>query len=903
MSARTTAPVVTLDLRGDHAALDGADGLHRAVRAALAGAPAQEAERFLLVDTATGLARHQRTYEQVLAYGPGHALCVAVGAPPAEAGDGVTVPPAPTPWALDRPSPLRPPAVGVLWILDPHCGMAAGPTADADEGALRPLLEILAAPAVFDAVLHAVSRLPDGVAVPALRVLEHDLSHTARARVWRQALTDLVGQDDPGGRIAVTDPEAGGVPAELAPLVGAGMPRSVERAEWRRAGGEADERSRACDLALAEAEEAYERQRGAGGLVRGAAGDVDLAESLDAAAAELAAYRETVAETLRDGDGVGLPPEQRRRLHEHGIDLPRVPEAARDRIGPGLRGYAQGLLARRLPLRSTAARLSALSDLATPTGSAARLGRLDELCPPDLPRLLAGPRPFEVRGAAYGELAGGCAVAAAAGLWPGPGWALGPLAALAAAALTTLALARRPGRTGDGHLDGGGQSGALAQLCAGLLGAGAGIALGQALAVPAWLGLSTLLVALIVLPLLAVRRWTEALDTWWAAGGGPEGRDVLHSLDGLLADAVVHDWLLADARLYCADGARAVAGMIRRAAAAAEGRDPVPAAARDGGTAAGAWGGRHGAGGEGPPSDDLLEDDWFGPPSYERHSATPASYDSFDTDPRYDGATAQGWDDWDEWDREPEPDGGSDTGSAAWQDPLADPVPPPRQPADSGPAEAPAPASAVSAPPPDDVPVPWLEREVGDGGSELVATLVGDLADGIAELLDPYWGAIERDPGAATALPVDREVRALIDDETARLARDGVAAAPAFARDPASRPDPAVLLGLAPDRVTRILQAHGDGTGTVPLCAAEHRRLLSRDRHAGRGVRFAPDVARHGEDPLSADGRGADDMVWTPAGRYAGVFRLLPLRTGSVRTVRLRGGDTTGPELPANANE
>ncbi|MEV5596702.1 hypothetical protein [Streptomyces sp. NPDC052496] len=894
MSARIAAPVVTLDLRGGHAGLDGADGLHRAVRTALGGAPAQEAERFLLVDTATGLARHQRVYEQVLAYGTGRALCVAVGAPPAEPGDGIAVPPAPTPWALDRPSPLRPPAVGVLWILDPHCGTVAAPAPDEDEGALRPLLDILATPAVFDAVLHAVSEIPDGVAVPALRVLEHDLSPTARDRVRRQALAGLVGQDDPGGRVSVTDPEAGGVPAVLAPLVGAGTARPVESEDWRRPGGEADERHRACETALLDAEDAYERQRGAGGLLRGAEG-LDLAESLEAAAAELAAYRETVAETLRDGDGVGLPPEQRRRLHERGIDLPRVPEADRERIGPGLRGYTQQLLTQRLPLRSTAARLGAVADLATPAGSAARLGRLDEVCPPGLPRQLAGPRPFEVRGAAVTELAGGFAVAAAAGLWPGPGWALGPLTASAAAGLTALALARRPGRTGDGRLDGGGRSGALAQWCAGLLGAGAGIALGHALAVPAWLGLSTLLLALIVLPLLAVRRWTEALDTWWAAGGGAGGRDALRALDGLLTDAVNHDWLLADARLYCADGARAVAGMIRRAAAAAEGREPVPVTAgRDGGTAAGARD-------AGPPAAGLPDDDWFGP-SYGQDAAPRAAYDSFESaDPRYDDATAQSWDDWDDWDGEPEPDGGPATGrDTPWRDPLADTMPPPRPPGDDTPAATPA------APPPDDVSVPWLEREAGDGGPELVATLVGDLADGIADLLDPYWGAIERDPGAATALPLDREVRALIDDETARLARDGVAAAPAFARDPAARPDPAVLLGLAPDRVTRILREHGDGTGTVPLCAAEHRRLLSRDRHAGRGVRFAPDVARRGEDPLSDDGPGpgAEDMVWTPAGRYAGVFRLLPLRTGSVRTVRLRGGSgTTGPELPANANE
>ncbi|CAM5352646.1 putative protein OS=Streptomyces rimosus subsp. rimosus (strain ATCC / DSM 40260/ JCM 4667 / NRRL 2234) OX=1265868 GN=SRIM_031610 PE=4 SV=1 [Streptomyces rimosus subsp. rimosus] len=274
-------------------------------------------------------------------------------------------------------------------------------------------------------------------------------------------------------------------------------------------------------------------------------------------------------------------------------------------------------------------------------------------------------------------------------------------------------------------------------MCAGLAGAAIGITLGHALAVPAWLGLSMLLVALIALPLLAVRRWTGALDSWWAAGGGPEGRDVLHSLDGLLADAVVHDWLLADARLYCADGARAVAGMIRRAAAAAEGREPVPTAGHDGGGRAGAQ----------APSDGLLDDDWFGP-SYDRRAAPQPSYDSFETPgPRYDD-TAQSWDDWDNWDRGPEP-GGRDGAGAADADTRTAPPGRTRSPTPTRrpgrPRTAPRPHRPPS--PPDDVPVPWLEREAGDGGPELVATLVGDLADGIAGILDPYWGAIERDPG------------------------------------------------------------------------------------------------------------------------------------------------------------
>jgi len=79
----------------------------------------------------------------------------------------------------------------------------------------------------------------------------------------------------------------------------------------------------------------------------------------------------------------------------------------------------------------------------------------------------------------------------------------------------------------------------------------------------------------------------------------------------------------------------------------------------------------------------------------------------------------------------------------------------------------------------------------------------------------------------------------------------------------------------------------------VPLCGAEHRRMLSKDPVAVRQVRFVPEAMRRGAeaDETQDSWRGAaEDVVWTAAGRHAGVLRLVPLRAETVRTVRSEEG-------------
>ncbi|NKY16128.1 hypothetical protein HGA06_18920, partial [Streptomyces somaliensis DSM 40738] len=191
---------------------------------------------------------------------------------------------------------------------------------------------------------------------------------------------------------------------------------------------------------------------------------------------------------------------------------------------------------------------------------------------------------------------------------------------------------------------------------------------------------------------------------------------------------------------------------------------------------------------------------------------------------------------------------------------------------------------------------PWLERERGDGGPDLVDTLVADLASGTRRVLAPCWARIERDPARAGRIPLDAPMRDLLDEVRGRLLRDAATSPPPHDPHPGRRPDATRMTGVAPDRVAGLLAPDGDTEPTVPLCGPQHRRLLSADPLAVRRVRFAPEAFRRGtaepdgrtrpDGPHPAPPAYAEDVVWTPAGRHAGVLGLVPLRGDAVRTVR-----------------
>ncbi|MFI5805937.1 hypothetical protein [Streptomyces sp. NPDC051561] len=853
----------------------------RAVREALTAvrSSADARRRFLVVDHAARLDRNQLLYERLFTHGSARIVCLAIG--PADEGSApddaaaLLGPARP----LARPLSLRPPDAGVLWVLDPLAGEEAPASTltpnGADDGdVLRPLLEVLAEPRVFDAVLRSLGQVMDGVAVPGVRILEHDLTEAARSRTWRQALDTLAGQDVPApapvtaaspaahsgyaGETAAGPPES--VPPELAPLLGGGVPKSIRDRAWLVHGGDAEQRHRRCQSALRDAEGAYERARPASGLFASSRQQADIPSVLAELSGALTGYREAIAGALTDGDGLRLLPEQRSRLSRRGIELPEITEVSRESVAPGLRGFTEQLLGRGLPLRSVAARLGALSDLSAPVGSAARLTQLDRTCPPGYATDLSTPALFVVGGERPGatDLALAFVLAFAAGLWPRLGWLIGPLAGALMAVPALLMLLRRPNRSPGGRVDGGGDTGWLGRLLWGVVGGVVGGLVGQLASVPPWWGACALVLALALSALLSVRDWTAAVDAWWVEMRVGEAADRVDGVDRLLAETAVHDWLFADARYHCSDGARSIAVLLRRVAHQVESYEAPRRAVPSRRTGAGP---EEGVGYE------------YETAGHEEPGMTPEP----ETNP-----STQVWS-WDSWsdavDSEP-------TGSTL-DDLFAAPGPAP------APGQDPASYRTSQLPPEnwdmgEEMRPPWLERETGDGGTALVPTLVTDLTHGITLLLATCWATVERDPDAASRLPVEPKVGELLDQEYEALRRDAAAAPPPFAPAPEQRPGVAQLLGVAIDRTAEMLDSEGFADRALRLCAAEHRRMLSKDPEAGRRVTFAPEAARRGAEPADPDGwhGSTDDVVWTPGGRHAGVIDLVPLRSGGVRTVR-----------------
>ncbi len=486
---RPPSHAVSLDLRRTPPGGD-------AVRAALdTPQPGGDERRFVVVDDADRLVAHQFLYEQLYSYGPARIVCLAVGSPE----DRV----------LRRPLTLRPPAAGVLWLLDP---LTAG-----DPDGLRPLVELLAQPEVFDAALRALGDIVHGVAVPSVRVVEHDLTDEARTRAWKQALDALAGQEAPGAG------PGDAAPSELAVLLDDSLPDAVHGHTWLDPARPAAARRRACDEALEDARAGHRRVRGPAGLLAGATRTADLPGRLDDLGRALESYRDTVAGAFTDADGVRLTPEQRARLLERGIVLPDLPAASRARVVPALRDLTE-----RLPRP------------APPAAVGGRPARLP--CPTAPPRRAARPAsPGWTRSATRrtcatwrGRPASTPAAAARPppsprearhsrpGCGPAPAGTSAPAVGLAAGALGALMRWRRPNRSPDGGRDGGATTRWPPGWPGGLAGGAAGAAAGALLGPPAWAGAPLVLLALVA----AVVPRRTGLD---AVGGrvvAPHGRRV-----------------------------------------------------------------------------------------------------------------------------------------------------------------------------------------------------------------------------------------------------------------------------------------------------------------------------------------------------------------------------------------
>jgi outer membrane biosynthesis protein TonB len=867
--------------------------------------------RFLVVDTPAGLTANAGTYELVMGYptlGAVHVLCLAVGDLPEDIAPTGSAPTRER--RLRVASVLRTSTTGVLWAADPPALGLSGAAGDgaAAEGALAVLVDLLRTPEVFDEVLAALLRCPAAAAAPAVHVLEHDLAPAVRDRAWREALERFAGRAD----TATATPPPRDLPGPLAELTRTtGEPSA---APLRRPGGAADTVHGTCVRALAEAEAARDELAGPGGLLTGRRAARALPRALAEAARALGHYRDLVVTALRESGTPGIPPgEAALRLADAGIDPPPDDRARRRGGDPGdtLQQYAAQLLTSGLALRTVAGRLAALSQQVAPLPAGGRVAELERSCPDEVLRRTSTGHRLTLATARAGALAPVAGAALLGALWPWPGTLLVllPLALLLCAGL--LATAANPGRAAGGRTE----QAAGAQTAAAVAGTAVGAAVGWALDVPAWAGLAGVVLAVPAVLALTALRWRRAVDEWWDATGAAELRRALAVLDAGLAEAVHQQWWAAEERTRCADGARLLAGVLRGAAAGMEpgGTRPAPEPY---------W-----------PPDDADPDDpgWTPEPgaytepepagAYPQWDDDSADTDAWDTDPDGTGPDAT-WD----WPQTPQPPHAptAQTPTAArtpqpQQQPQ--PQPEPQEPELQKPEPQhphPQQPTGVEAVPPDPAPAgpgpatapAWLDRDTGDGGPDLLATLTADLADATAEALRRHWGAADRSTGGdGPAATLETAVRRAIEAVHHHLERNGVVPAPPSARRERHRGDPMSLLGIGVHRVREALDPEASGVRLLPLCTAGQLALLSRDPTAAQLIRIAPDAVRSALDgPLAGgyDG-GYDDgypesgrAVWTASGRFAGAMRLTSLRSGVVETVRTRAWADTppGPDAP-----
>lgn len=850
--------IIHLDLRSGAAALDTAPALRAKVARQLgrAGLPEPDHPLFLVVDTPAGLTDHQRQYELLTAYravGEVRILVLLVGSAPGSYADEDE--PFQPDRRLVRPAVLRGSGTALLWAGDLRSARTAleQPAPD-DPAALAVLVDVLSIPDVYLRVLDDIGSLPEAVAAPGVRLLEQDLPPQVRDRAWRDALTRFAGED---AEHAPDLPVAAWSGADLPePLRGLVAGRGGHDQRHREPGGAADGAYRACAEALGDAEDALAGLRAFPGLLSPAR-RLDFEADLDRARQALGDYRDLVDTALHSG-GSGAAPsaaEAAARLAALGL---RVPSAGGvgERIGEGLREFAGKLLGQGLALRTVAQRFTALAGRVEPVPGSALRPRLAEFPHPRTSSGGGAPMVDAVArqsGAAgdppRGSLAGPLAAAGAgllSALWQGPLMALAILVPLVFFGVALLGASRlrgegRPDRWPVGHR------------IAAPAGAVVGVVVAYATEPPTWLGTIALLVGLGVAVETARRLWRATADHWAGGHGAAALRRALDGLDGLLAKAVNEHWA-AEERLYCADAARSVAGMLRATAAAADAEAaPENEAQRPAATDAF---GTEAFGTEASGTEPDAEDDWLSSTSALESDDFPAA-----------------------------DDGGGDWASAyAWQDESAEDEPTEDK------------VSARSAGPwegPDAGTPRWLDRESGEGGPKLVATLADDLADAAMAAMAPYWGAIER--GQAGTLAVQRteeRVRELLSTARRHLQLNGVLAPPPFAAGHRTRTTSANLLGTDPHRLAELVGAEAERRAVVQLSSPEQGALLSRDPAAVVWLRFAPEAVRgEVESAWRTSGTGQpEEALWTSSGRYAGLIRLTPLRMGVLDTVRPHQG-------------
>ncbi|MDF9817077.1 hypothetical protein [Streptomyces sp. SPB162] len=612
--------------------------------------------------------------------------------------------------------------------------------------------------------------------------------------------------------------------------------------------------------------------------------------------------------------------------------------AAGDPVEEGLGRFVLRLLGGGLALRAITGRLTWLSEEMTPAVGVDLLAEFDGRSAVDVPNRLSLRHSFRLAPVRPAPLLCVALVLALACLGDGPRILLALLPAALLAAGCARAAAARPNRSARGSVE----LAPPAQSAAALLGAAAGYAIGHTVRPPSWAALAALALSVVLGALLTVVRWTRAVDDWWLRTRVGELRGGLADVDAALAEAVRRHWWAIDDRVRCADAARVLAGAFRGVPAdphTAGSPSPSPPASDS-------WDTDVPPSAPSPPSpgstgaDDWLSaEDWSDEP--EANTAPwsdptwPARADGPVPRPLSAGNLEQPGNDVPRaasWTVAAEGAGtgvaeagagaaarltplppGADTSRSAAADGdaarrsrsarTASPTPPlppvvsvpgvlpvlaaagtpPGDAAERGPAGLTGTAPGNEPPAPDTVTPAWLEREAADGGPELMATLLGDLADATADELRQLWAARPAGGGSAKAEAVSAAVRRGIARAHRHLVLDGIVSSPSYARSERRRPDSSALLGTGIRGIGDLLSTDAVDGQLVPLTSPVHTPLLSRDPSTAQLIPFAPVAIRDvgGRIDTSA-------VIWTALGRFSGALELVCLRPGAVRVVRAR---------------
>ncbi|MFF3849862.1 hypothetical protein [Streptomyces sp. NPDC002328] len=571
--------VVCIDLRRDldHVSTPAALDKHFRETLREARVRAADVSRVLVIDTAADLVSHEDAYERICSHpGVSAVLCLAVGPPPGRpAGPAQDAAPGdadPSAYreshVLALPVQLRPPLAATVWVGDVRGigwrpGQSEAPAltdtgpAENDLGGLDPLVELLQVAEVFDETIGALHELPSAVASPALRLLIHEVPEEELLRTQVQALEYCTSPPT-----AVTSPAPPEGP--LAVLARTADPEDLSLEDCLPEDSALRQSHRQTVAGLHRAGRSL---AGLGGWRGWLGRDVAAREVLDAvreAGHGLAEHRRTVEQTFEWVDGrAGIDAEGRDHLLRLGVRLPLVAGTRPEEVGAALRQQVLTRLERRRPLPEIVSWLREFTNSTVPSGSAAQIDRIHQVCPDEALAPLIRPPAFAV-GAGAGRAAVWAALSALLAV-VGPWWAL-------TSGLLSLLLVGAVGWTlvagpADDAFDGPPWT-RLPRRALGVLAGGwafgwvAGLVVRAAVTVPVWSS-----------PLLGVAAGAAAVKaghTLWASAVADWRRRIrldaaalaAERLGEALDDGVFEYWLLADARAAASDQARAVASLL-----------------------------------------------------------------------------------------------------------------------------------------------------------------------------------------------------------------------------------------------------------------------------------------------------------------------------------------------------